>query len=190
VEFLWSEVTPLYSWNKGDACLPSTRGSEKYLDGFIHFSCSVLTAIYFPKLLTALTEFEVYFSLKIKIPEQHWIHIKSQLEWNKRISAEFPVKILAPWLKAVLSNVQTFTLCRLQYICSSTYKGTFLTHVMNIYVITKDLIRHNTCNLAEWYRHFRETWYNPSQSRSRKLQVSLSRRHPFKKYLVLHTTIS
>jgi len=36
-----------------------------------------------------------------------------------------------------------------KYIRSSRYKGAFLTHVMNTSVPTKDLLRHNTWNLAE-----------------------------------------
>jgi len=40
------------------------------------------------------------------------MHNKSPLDYhNKIISTEFPVKILSPWLKAVLSNVHNFFRC-------------------------------------------------------------------------------
>jgi hypothetical protein len=53
--------------------LTAVHNAEREVLGWIHtffMLHPILTAIYFPKLVTALTECHVYLSLKIKIPEQ------------------------------------------------------------------------------------------------------------------------
>jgi len=50
-----------------------------------------------------------------------------------------------------------FSMCKLQNIRSSKSKGISLTRVINTSVPTKDLLRYNTCNLAEDFQRFKET---------------------------------
>jgi hypothetical protein len=81
---------------------------------FIHISCSILTTIYFPKLLTGLKECQGY---KRKIPEQPRTSIRVPPEHkceenNDRISAKLSGKDLLPWLCARLSNYNCFSIRR------------------------------------------------------------------------------